>query len=129
MIENPQTIAEHLQNKQLELNITQNEMARRIGVDVENIINWKMRGMKPHITFCPKIIQFLGYNPFLIDTETLGGRIKKYRIEHGLSQRALAEISGLDESCLCLWEKNEKQPVASKLAILEEILNQKEPPK
>lgn len=126
LIDNPQSISEHLHNRQLELRISQNEMARRIGVDPENIINWKLRGRQPHITFYPKIIEFLGYNPVPINTDTLAGRIKLFRIEHGLSQRAFAELSGLDESSICLWEKNEKQPLPSKRKILEEILSQKE---
>ncbi|WP_133162567.1 helix-turn-helix domain-containing protein [Flavipsychrobacter stenotrophus] len=116
-----------MKKKQFELKISQNEMARRIGVDPENIINWNLRGREPHITFCPRIIQFLEYNPFPADTSTLTGRLKMYRIEHGLSQRAFAELSGLDESSICVWEKNEKQPVPSKRKILENILNQKEP--
>jgi len=101
-------------------------MARRMGVDAENIINWKLRGRQPHIAFYPKIIEFLGYNPVPVDTRTIGGRIKLFRIEHGLSQKAFAELSGLDESSICLWEKNEKYPLPSKRKILEDILNQKE---
>lgn len=102
-------------------------MARRIGVDPENIINWRVRGRQPHITFYPKIIEFLGYNPVPVNTDTLGGRIKLFRIERGLSQRAFAELSGLDESSICLWEKNEKHPLPGKRKILEETLNPKEP--
>jgi len=101
-------------------------MARRIGVDVENVINWRLRGLKPRITFYPKIIEFLGYNPVSVNTNALGGRIKLFRIERGLSQKAFAELSGLDESSVCLWEKGEKKPLPSKLKILENILNQKE---
>jgi len=101
-------------------------MARCIGVDVENIINWRVRGMAPHITVYPKIIEFLGYNPVSIDVSTLGGRMRKYRIENGLSQRAFAELSCLDESSICVWEKNEKQPLPNKRKIIENILIQKE---
>src|SRR5580704_8343313 len=97
-IENPQTIGEHLHNKQLELKITQNEMARRIGVDPENIINWRLRGRLPHISFFPKIITFLGYNPLPCDLTTLGGRLKHYRKEHGLSRMKLAKQIGVDET-------------------------------
>lgn len=124
-VENPKTIAEHLLNRQLELKISQNEMARRIGVDPENIINWRLRGRLPRITFYPKIIEFLGYNPVQVDTGTIGGKIKMFRIENGLSQRAFAELSGLDESSICLWEKNEKSPLPSKLKILENIITKK----
>jgi len=102
-------------------------MARRIGVDPENIINWKLRGLQPRITFYPKIINFLGYNPVQVDLSTIAGQIKKYRIENGLSQSAFAELSGLDESSICLWEKSEKQPLQAKRKILEEILQSKEP--
>lgn len=110
----------------MELKISQNEMARRIGVDPENIINWKLRGLQPRITFYPKIIAFLGYNPVQIDTNTIGGQIRKYRIEHGLSQEAFAKLTGLDESSICLWEKGKKQPLLNKRKILEQIFQRKE---
>ncbi len=101
-------------------------MARRIGVQPESIINWILGRMQPRISVCPKIIEFLGYNPFTADTSTLGGRIKMYRIQHGLSQKCLAALSGLDEISICQWEKNDKTPLPNKLKKLEKIVNSQE---
>jgi len=125
-IENPQTIADHLRNRRLELGTTQAKVAKMLGVSEDTVTYWENERSKPQIQFFPKIIQFLGYNPSPVDTITLAGRMKKYRLEHGLSQKDLATLSGLDESSICIWEKNEKQPLPSKRVIIEEILNKKE---
>jgi transcriptional regulator with XRE-family HTH domain len=44
----------------------------------------------------PALVQFLGYDPADSTVTTLGEKIKKYRIEHGLSQKRLAIHLGID---------------------------------
>jgi len=101
-------------------------MARRIGVAPDNIIYWRVHETSPHISVYPKIIAFLGYNPFPVDTSTLAGRIKRYRTEHGLSQEAFAILCGVDETSVRDWERGDRKPLPSKQRILEEILKPKE---
>lgn len=60
--------------------------ALAIFVSEDTITYWETGRRRPLIYHYPKIIEFLGYNPFPFETETIGRRIKKYRIENGLSQ-------------------------------------------
>ncbi len=110
LIENPHTVSEHLYNRQMELGISQNEMARRIGVKPENIIYWAKSKTTPMIKFIPKIIAFLGYNPFPVDDKSIGGQIKRYRMEKGLNFRKLAKVTGNDPGTLARWEQNITAP-------------------
>jgi len=66
--------------------------------------------VKPSLARIPKIIEFLGRNPFEKKTENLGERIREYRRTHGLSQKKLAEQLGVDQSTLAGWESGEHQP-------------------
>jgi len=109
-VENPQTLGEHLKNKQFELKISQNEMARRMSTNPENIISWCHSRTKPPISFYPKIIDFLEYNPFQVDDKSIGGQIKKHRMEHGLSHRKLSKVTGFDPATLARWEDNITSP-------------------
>lgn len=44
-----------------------------------------------------------------------GERLKELRIEHGLTQKELAEQIGQAQSAITYWEKNEQEPVISSL--------------
>jgi len=68
-------------------------------------------------------IQFLGYSPFLFDTSTLGGRIRNFRFESGLSHEDLARKIGINESAIYAWEKEENKPMRRKLSLLQKIMN------
>jgi len=125
-ISNPATIGEHIYNKQLALRISQVEMARRIGVAPERLTDWCFRGKQPHVTYGPRIIEALGYNPFPIDTGTLYGRIAKYRIEHGLTAEAFAKRAGVNRNCLCLLAKGDAGITTQQRQKIEKLLNQKE---
>lgn len=46
----------------------------------------------------PKIIEFLGRDPFEKETENLGDKIREYRRIHGLYQKKLAEQLGIDQT-------------------------------
>jgi DNA-binding XRE family transcriptional regulator len=100
----------------------QSDLAKILDVCEDSITGWEVGRYGPQIQFYPRIIQFLGYNPFSIDASTLGGRIKKYRFENGLSQEKLATQLGIDESTICHWEKNEHKPVREKLKLLESVI-------
>ena len=66
--------------------------------------------MKPGLARIPKIIEFSGYDPFEKETENLGDRIREYRRVHGLSQKKLASLLGIDPSTISAWERGEHQP-------------------
>src|SRR5580700_654085 len=103
-IENPRVIGEHLKKRRLQLRLLQADVAKIFDVCEDSITGWENERSVPQIQYYPKLIEFLGYNPFPIDTETLGGRIKKYRIEQGLSHKKLGEKIGVDASTVSAWE-------------------------
>jgi len=123
-IENLKSIAEHLKKRRLELYLKQAEVAKDIGVSEDCITYWENNRSQPQIKYYPKIIQFLGYNPFPVDESTLGGKIKKYRIEQGLSLKKLGKTLKVNISTVGAWESHEHIPNAKKLKILEQLFKQ-----
>ena len=126
LIENPQVIGEHIKNRRLQLKLTQADVAKVFDICEDSMTGWENGRSKPQIQFYPKIISFLGYNPFSVDTSTLGGRIKYYRIIHGLSQEDFAKKIGVNESTIFSWEKGDHEPLSRKRELLEALLNQQE---
>lgn len=110
LIENPQTIGKHLKKRRLELKIRQKDVAKLIGVSEDSVTYWENERSVPQIQFYPKIIDFLGYYPFQTNDKTIGGQLKRYRYENGLSHRKLSKITGIDPGTLAAWESNKRPP-------------------
>jgi len=88
----------------------QKDLAHLIGV-IEDCVTFRENNRsQPGANYYPKIIQFLEYFPFEIDTKTLGGQIKMYRFINGLSQDALANRLEVDESTIYHYEKGNHKP-------------------
>jgi DNA-binding transcriptional regulator YiaG len=75
----------------------------------------------------PKIIEFLGRDPFEKNAENLAEKIKEYRRIHGLSQKKLAEQIGVDQSTLQGWERGEHQPTRTHVEKVKSILVPRNP--
>ena len=58
----------------------------------------------------------------LYPDQTLGERIKKWRLEQGLFQRDLAKMIGVNEMTIFNWEKGETNPTKKNLYKLEKVL-------
>ena len=104
------SIGDHIKKKRIDLNLFQKDVAKLIGVKEESVYNWENNYSKPKIYLHPRIIKFLGYVPFDLPKETIGDKIKSYRKEHGLSQRKLAKLWGVDQTTIRDWENNKHQP-------------------
>ena len=104
------TIADHLRKRRFDLKLSQPQVAKMIGVSTDTITYWENGRFVPKVMFTPQIIGFLGYNPFQIDTDTLGGKVKHYRYQKGLSQKRFAKLIGVDPSTIKSWEENEFEP-------------------
>jgi DNA-binding XRE family transcriptional regulator len=57
----------------------------------------------------------------LYPAQTLGERIKKWRLEHGLFQVDLAKKIGVSEMSIVNWEKGRTKPNKQSLERLEKI--------
>jgi hypothetical protein len=64
--------------------------------------------VQPSLTQIPKIIEFLGRDPFEKKAENLGDKIREYRRVHGLMQKKLAEQLGVDQTTLAGWERGQR---------------------
>ncbi|MBS1586035.1 MAG: transcriptional regulator [Bacteroidetes bacterium] len=124
LLENPTSIGQHIKRRRLEQNLKQGEVAMLIGVSEDCITLWENERNRPQINHYPKIIQFLRYNPFVTETETLGGKIKKYRFENGLSIKKLAQMLDIEDRTLTNWENNFVAPISVKCQKLKELIQE-----
>ena len=123
--ERPVTIGEHIRRKRMDLKLFQADLAKLFGVCEDSITGWESGRSVPLIQFYPELIQFLGYYPLPFETESLGGRINKFRFENGLSHKKLGKMMGVDATTIGAWETNKHVPNNAKLKRLEELLNSK----
>ena len=98
------TYGDHIRKKRLDLNLSQPQVANLINVTPDTITNWELNSNKPELSYIPKIISFLGYTP-----ELKINPIKKYRIEKGISQKAMARILEIDPATLSRIERGSKR--------------------
>ena len=120
---NPQTIGDHLLKRRLDLHLLQKDVAQQLGVTTDCITLWENGNSVPQIQHVPKIIAFLGSNPYMVKSKSLGGRIKNYRLLHGLSHKKLGKILGVDASTVGSWENGKFIPEQPTINRLEELLS------
>ncbi len=107
----PQSVGEHIRKKRMDVGISQGVLARQLGVSEDCVCYWEQNRNQPRLYQYPAIIKFLGYYPFDHETETFGGKIKRYKYEHGLSNEKLAKLLGVDETTIANWERNKQKPL------------------
>ena len=99
------TWGDHIKARRLDLKLTKRALSLRFNVDDVTIYLWEKNRVKPSLAQIPKIIEFLGHDPFEKKTENLGERIREYRRIHRLTQKNLAERLGVDPTTLAGWER------------------------
>jgi transcriptional regulator with XRE-family HTH domain len=106
------TIAGKLRRRRKELGLFQKELAVKLGVCEQEIINWENGWHEPMKKYYPIITEFLGYNPFIPDfpLNTIGDHVRRKRIERGLTQIQTADILGISEDTVADWEKGKTEP-------------------
>lgn len=60
--------------------------------------------------FTPKVLEFLGYDPYPPELTSLGHHIKQIRRIRGIGIKKLAIRLGIDPGTLAKWEKSEVSP-------------------
>jgi DNA-binding transcriptional regulator YiaG len=116
----------HIKKRRLELGLSQPEVGRIIGVGDEAITTWELGRHPPKIMYAPKIIAFLGYNPYpKHETESFGGKVKLCRLLLGLSHRKMGKVLNADPGTTADWESNRTKPIEPRLGELTILLQQK----
>jgi transcriptional regulator with XRE-family HTH domain len=116
------TWGDWIKARRLDLKLTKRQLSLRFNVDDVTIYLWEKNRVKPSLAQIPKIIEFLGRDPFEKKTEILGERIREYRRIHGLSQNKLAEQLEVDLTTLAGWERGEHKPQDRYQNMLEQYL-------
>ncbi|MCJ7747639.1 MAG: transcriptional regulator [Desulfobacterales bacterium] len=97
------------------MKLTKAQLSLNLNVSDVTIYLWERNKVKPSLAQLPKIIEFLGRDPFEKETENLGAKIQDYRRIHGLTQKKLAEQLGIDQTTLAGWERGEHRPIKRNL--------------
>jgi len=104
------TWGDHIKARRLDLKLTKRQLSSKFHVDDTTIYLWEHNRVQPSVTQIPKIIEFLGRDPFEKRPEYLGEKIREYRRIQGLSQKKFAELLGVDQTTLAGWEKGKHYP-------------------
>ena len=107
----------------MDLGLYQAEVARILNVSEDCYCYWENERNKPHLYQYPAIIAFLGYYPFDHETESFGGKIRRYKYEKGYSNEKLAKVLGVDESTIANWEGNRRIPAKKRLKYVLSVIN------
>jgi DNA-binding XRE family transcriptional regulator len=96
--------------RRLDLKLTKRQLSLKLNVSDITIYFWEKNRVQPSLAQMPKIIEFLGRDPFKKETVTLGEKIREYRRVHGLAQKKLAKQLGVDQTTLAGWESGKHEP-------------------
>jgi len=81
-----------------------------MGVSQRSVYEWEHYRAQPAISNVPNILSFLGYCISLSEGGTRGEQIRMRRYRLGLGRRKLAQILGIHDTVLALWENNHTEP-------------------
>ena len=88
-----------IRKRRLDSGLTQLQVARLLGVTECCVTNWELNRTEPEIRYLPRIIDFVGYCPY-VPTVSAIETWKQVRRALGLSLKDLAKTLALDPSNL-----------------------------
>jgi DNA-binding XRE family transcriptional regulator len=92
------------------LGLRQFDVAKEIGVYPSTLNTWENHHFSPDVRHIPRIVAFLGYNPFGPLPDSYPLRLKAARIGTGLTRRDLAAKVGVHPATVAEWERGKKCP-------------------
>ncbi|MEO1438246.1 MAG: helix-turn-helix transcriptional regulator [Bacteroidota bacterium] len=104
------TIGDYLKSKRLDLGLEGIEVANLLKVHPQTITNWELNHSQPSIEHLPRIIDFIGYDPFEIQGDSIQALILNYQRRVGVGLPTLARRIGIDPGTLIRVSKGEQQP-------------------
>jgi DNA-binding XRE family transcriptional regulator len=75
-------------------------------VTESTVMSWEKNRSNSTLRLMPRIIEFLGYDPVSSVPKNLGEKLCQYRKSHGLNQKQLAKMIGIDPTTLSRLERN-----------------------
>jgi transcriptional regulator with XRE-family HTH domain len=101
------TWGDWIKARRLDLKLTKRQLSFNIHASESTIYLWERNKVRPSLSQIPKIIEFLGRDPFERETEKLGDKIREYRRIHGLTQKKFAAQQEIDPTTLASWERGD----------------------
>jgi transcriptional regulator with XRE-family HTH domain len=90
--------------------MNQKNVATLLGIKPTSITHWETGKVIPRKIYASKIIKFLGYDPFSFKTESLGQRIRAFRLLHGYTLKQFATLLGVTECSVVSWQAEQIKP-------------------
>lgn len=119
--EAPQTLGEHIRRRRLELGLSQRIAAGQLGANSWTVLNWEKNRTKPSIGAMPRILAWLGYDPFP-EAKTLSERMLAARRAMGWTISRAARRLGVDPTVWGAWERSGRVPWKRYERLLERFL-------
>ena len=105
----------------MDLRLSQEEAANQLQVDQASVHRWETGRNSPKVQQLPRIIEFLGYDPYP-PPRCLAERLKSYRRATGLLQRELAAKLKIPRGTLAGWERVNSSPSGQVLERVRAVL-------
>jgi len=86
-------------------------LARELGVWTSTVNTWENHHFDPDVQQIPKIVQFLGYDPFGPPPASFPAGLKAARTAAGLTRRQLATRLRIHPATVAKWERGEARPI------------------
>ena len=90
--------------RRAELGQTLKEAAQELGICHQTLYKWEHGIRAPHIRLYPRIVAYLGYDPWDGASLSFGNRLRLARLRLGLSRERLAELLGISIDAYGRWE-------------------------
>ena len=110
-----------LRAERLKRGLLQREVAALLEVEVAAIVSWELGRKEPKVSYLPRILSFLGYNPFGTGT-TPGERLRNARRSQGLTQAKLARKLGI---ATCTLQRLEEGRTVTNERVLDAALTER----
>jgi transcriptional regulator with XRE-family HTH domain len=95
----------------MDLGLRQSDVADRIGVWTSTVNYWEKNRFNPEVQYVPKVVAFLGYDPFELPPASFPLQLKAARIAAGLTRRQLATRLGVHPGTVAEWERGTAAPI------------------
>jgi transcriptional regulator with XRE-family HTH domain len=96
-----------------------------LGVNVNTVVGWEIGRAEPKVSYVPRILEFLGYNPFP-QAQSFGQRLRIARHRRGLTQVKLAQELHTSQSMVSLLEIGGEVTNARVLAVVQRFVKETE---
>jgi DNA-binding transcriptional regulator YiaG len=103
------SLSGHLRRRRRERGLSVQEAAAVLGICDHSLSAWETNGKRPVIGHFPRIIEYLGYEPW-DEPQTLSEQFTAQRHRLGLTLEKAAGRLGVMERTLANWEQGRSQP-------------------